>query len=652
MKVILAGNPNTGKTTLFNTLTNSFEHAGNWHGVTVDVKKKTYDYMGEKVEVYDIPGLYSLDAYSKEEKIASDFIENNKNAIVVCLLDANNLKRNLFLGLELKRKTPNLIFAVNMANEVKGLDVKRLEQAVGVKTIAVDARKKRSVKGLKQQIADFVVEQIIPQKTIEKFEIGDFEKKSKEKFQEIANLLNQIGYKKNGVYGNSRLDKFVLSKVGAYVVFAIVMGLVFFITFGKLGTLFSNFVNAIFSKMADKFLNSISGIVKNELLFRFISEGIVSGALSVIGFLPQIILLSSCLNFLEDFGYLSRVAFLFDPLFKKIGLTGRSAFSLIMGFGCTTTAIMTSRNLDNKKLQKKTAVLLPYMSCSAKLPIFAVIASTFFVKYKALMVFLLYLLAILVMLVVALVFSKKDSCSQEQTFLLEMPKYRVPSFSKILSDALVSAKHFIVRVGGAIVLSSMIVFLLYNFNFKLQYVGDGSENSILFCIASIIAPIFKPLGFGSVGAVIAVISGFVAKEMVVSSLAIINKVSVESLALSLVNPQSAVCFSPLSAISFAVFVLFYTPCLSACLMMKKEIGKRVMWQSIVLQSFVAYFLSFLVYSLPNAILSKQYGFFAGIVIFVALMVWGVIKYIKRKNIQVVKLCHKNCKSCKNYSGGE
>lgn len=645
MKVILAGNPNTGKTTLFNTLTNSFEHASNWHGVTVDVKQKQYEYAGKKFEVCDLPGLYSLDAYSKEEKIASDFIEQNRDAVVVCILDANNLKRNLFLALELKEKTPNLIFAVNMAKEVKSFDAKKLEQELGVKTLAIDARKKKSAKTLKEAIADFAIEQIVPNKTLEQFDMSDFEKKSKQKFQEIADLLNRIGYQQNGLYGKSKLDKIVLSKFGSFVIFTLVMGLVFFITFGTIGNTFSEKVNDIFGALSVKLYDFFQGFIKNELLLRFINEGVIAGALSVTSFLPQIILLFACLNFLEDFGYLSRVAFMFDPFFKRLGLTGRSAFSLIMGFGCTTTAIMTSRNLDNKNLQKRTSILLPFMSCSAKLPIFAVIASTFFAKYKALIVFSLYLFAILLMVVVALIFSKKDKEKEEQTFLLEMPKYRAPSLSKVLKNALTAGKNFIVRVGGAIVLSSVVIFMLYNFSFKFQYVGQNSENSILYVLAKLLSWIFKPLGFGSVGATIAIFSGFVAKEMVVSSLAIVNKVPVDGLALSLASSSSAVWFSPISAISFLVFVLLYTPCVSACIMMKKENGRKEMWLSIGLQIGIAYLASFLVYNILSSIVKRQYGFLAGLLILVALAGFAVIKYLKKKNIKSVSACNGSCEAC-------
>lgn len=648
MRIILAGNPNTGKTTLFNTLTNSFEHASNWHGVTVDVKSKKYVFKDKEFEVCDLPGLYSLDAFSKEEKIASDFIDQNQDSIVVCVLDANNLRRNLFLALEIKERTQNVIFAVNMAKEVKSFDAKKLEEKIGVKTIAIDARNKKSVKNLKKEIFDFVQQKVSTLPKVQNFEINEFEKKCKDRFQKISGILSEIGYKPNGVYGNSKIDKIVLSKFGSFFVFALVMAGVFFLTFGFVGDWLSSKFNDFLAMLSEKISFFLNEKIGNSMIVDFVDEGIISGGLSVAGFLPQIILLFACLNFLEDVGYLSRVALMFDPFLKKLGLNGRATFSMIMGFGCTTTAIMTSRNLDNKSLQKRTTVLLPFMSCSAKLPIFAVIVSTFFERYKALMVFSLYMFAVLLMIVVAMIFAKKDKSEEKQTFIMEMPKYRIPNFSKIMKNTFSTAKNFISRVGGAIVISSMIIFVLYNFDFMLHYVGDNSKNSILYSLAKFVAPIFSPLGFGSVGAVIAIFSGFVAKEMVVSSLAIINKVSVDELALSLATSSSAVCFSPASALSFAIFVLIYTPCVSACIMMKKEVGRKTMWLSIVLQICVAYVSSFVVFNLIDSILNQKYAFFTGMVIFVALLVLFVIKYLKKREIKCKDFCGGRCEKCTKH----
>ena len=454
--------------------------------------------------------------------------------------------------------------------------------------------------------------------------------------------MNRIGYQTQGFYGSSNADKVLLSKVGSFVIFAIVMGLVFFITFGPVGDLFAGKVSDSFVLIAQKLMDFFKGFMKSEILLMLIEKGVLGGALSVISFLPQIILLFMCLNFLEDIGYLSRVAFMFDPLFKKLGLTGRSAFSLIMGFGCTTTAVMTSRNLDNKNLQKRTAFLLPYMSCSAKLPIYAVIVSAFFAKYKALIVFSLYMFAILVMVIVALILSKTGGQETKENFLLEMPKYRVPSISKVFKSALSAGKNFLLRVGGAIVISSVVVFFLYNFDFTFKYVGEGGENSILASIAKIISPIFKPLGFGTPGATIAILSGIVAKEMVVSSLSIVNGVSAESLAISLSNPSSAVFFTTTSAISFLVFILLYTPCVSACVSIRKEIGKKSMLKSALLQLLVAYTLSLIVYQVANSIVTKSYPILAGMVVLIAFITFFVIRYLKKKK---VTFSTHSCETC-------
>jgi len=647
MKVLLVGNPNTGKTTLFNTLTKSFEHAGNWHGVTVDVKKKQYKYKGKEFEVCDLPGIYSLDAYSKEEKIAADFIKKNPDSVVVCICDANNLQRNLALALELKEKTKNIVLAVNMAKEVKSLDAKKLEKAIGIKTIALDARKKKSTNSLKEALADFVIDNAIKKPIEAVFDINEFERKTKKTFENITAILNEIGYKRDGIYGESRADKVLLSKIGSFFIFIVVMAAVFFITFGPIGAFLSDKVNLAVKLVLDKIVALISKVIKSEAFLDFLGRGVFGGALTVVGFLPQIILMFMCLNFLEDIGYLSRVAFIFDPLFKKIGLTGRAAFSLLMGFGCTTTAVMTSRNLDNKKMQKRTGILLPFMSCSAKLPVFAVITSAFFATHKAIIVFSLYLFALVLMILVALIFKAADKSEEQETFLIEMPKYRVPSPSKVMKDAFSSAKNFLVRVGGAIVISSMVVFILSSFSFKFNYVGESVNESILASLASVLTPIFKPLGFSSRGAVIAIVVGFFAKEMVVSSLAIINNASMSSLASSLANPASSVCFSPLGAISFLVFVLLYTPCLSACLAMKKELGRKSMWLSILLQIAIAYIASFLVYNLANSIITKAYGMFAGLIIFVAILAIVVIQCLRKKKLKLktAMLCDGCGKKC-------
>lgn len=654
VRVILAGNPNTGKTTLFNTMAKAEEHASNWHGVTVDVKEKKYKFNGKEFLLCDLPGIYSLDAISKEEKIAKEYLENN-DGVIVCITDANNLRRNLFLALELKEKYENVIVAVNMAKEVKSFNADKLSKSLNLKVIGIDARKKKSVNVLKQVILEFsenLTDKKQGKKENHEFSIKDFESKSKVRYEKIDNLLNEAGYQTSGFYGQSKIDKILLNPVLSFIIFGLVMLLVFFITFGPIGNFFSDLITYIFEFLKSKIMLKLESFIFNDVVLRFVDEGVLGGVLSVLTFMPQIMLLFICLNFLEDVGYLSRVAFMFDGVFKKFGLTGRSAFSLIMGFGCTTTAIITTRNLNSKSLRKRTGLMLPFMSCSAKLPIYAVICSAFFAKYKALMVFMLYMLAIIVMLIVALILKFVQKEKEEATFILEMPKYRFPYFKKVISGAMQSAKSFLIRVGGVLLLSSMIIFLLYNFSFRLNYVSESSE-SILGVIADKISFIFTPLGFASSGAVIGIISGIIAKEMVVSSLAIVNSTTLIGLGASLVDPSSSVFFTTASSLSFLVFVLLYPTCISAMVSMKKELGAKTTFLSILIQFISAYSVSMMVYFVAIMITNGFWWISVLVIIFVLLIVFFVLKYLcRRYNLRINMSNHTDCSKCKEKCYGD
>jgi len=654
VKVILAGNPNTGKTTLFNTMTKADEHASNWHGVTVDVKEKKYKFHNEEFTLCDLPGIYSLDAISKEEKIASKYLDENEG-VIVCLTDANNLKRNLYLALELKEKYKNVVIAVNMAKEVKTFDAKKLSEILNVNVIGIDARKKKSVNVLKQVILDFS-KQLKKNDKLEKkpnkaFNIKEFEAKSKARYEKIDNLLKKSGYQTSGFYGQSKADKILLNPVLSFIIFAFVMLLVFFITFGPIGSFLSDAISYVFQLLKNEIITKLESFIYNDVVLGFIEEGVLGGILTVLSFMPQVILLFICLNFLEDIGYLSRVAFMFDGVFKKFGLTGRSVFSLIMGLGCTTTAIITTRNLNSKSLRKRTGLMLPFMSCSAKLPIYAVICSAFFSKYKALMVFLLYMLAIVIMLIVSLVLKFVQKEHEEEMFILEMPKYRFPYFKKIISGAMQSAKSFLIRVGGVLLLSSMIIFLLYNFSFKFTYVTESGE-SMLGVIAKNISFIFTPLGFASAGAVVGIMSGIIAKEMVVSSLAIVNSTTLAGLGASLVDPSSSVFFTTASSLSFLVFVLLYPTCISAMVSMKKELGVKTTFLSILIQFVTAYVASMLIYFVVNLIEIGLWWISVLIIIFVALFVFFVLKYLCRRYNLRIKLSNNGCSNCKEKCYGD
>lgn len=656
-KVLLCGNPNTGKTTLFNTLSKSNEKASNWHGVTVGVKEKVFKIKDENFILCDLPGIYSFNGLSEEEKISSNYIIENKDEMIVCVVDANNLKRNLLLVLEIKNITNNLIVAVNMANEVKCLDEKKLSENLGVKVVCIDARKKKSVNKLKSAICDFNIKTLKQNNEFSGFlsnvindKLDKFENYVQDKFGYIDELLVKSGYDKIGAYGQSKLDKVLLNPFLAPLIFLGIMALTFFITFGFIGEIFTSMFNGFMNGVAEEVFSFLSVKLKNDNLLLFLKEGIISGVLTVLGFLPQILLMSLCLNILEDFGYLSRVSVMFDGYLKKIGLSGKSIFSLVMGFGCTTSAVITTRNLGLKEERGKTVLALPFVSCSAKLPVYSVICSVFFAKYKAFCVFCLYIFAILLMVLVMYIFKCLEKTQNDNFFILELPKYRVPKLKKVFMDSFSVVKSFVLKIGFSILISSVVVYLLYNLNFKMQVVTNKAE-SIIYVLADKFSFILAPLGLNMAGVLIALISGLVAKEMVVSSLVIINSCDISVLGETLIDSSSVVHFSSLTSIVFLVFVLLYSPCVSSLISVRKELGVRVMFKSFLLQSFIAYLVSFIVYILGLFVVKGMWWLSLILCISLAIIMIVVIKLIKRKNIHVetnIKCLNCEGNRCGNY----
>lgn len=629
--IILIGNPNTGKTTLFNTLTKSNNHVGNWHGVTVDSSSSKFKHKGVEHTINDLPGVYSLNAYSPEEKVSTDFLNNNKDSLVVNICDANNLKRNLLLCLELLEKGHKVVLAVNMANEVKDIDYSRLSKSLGVVAVPVDARKKKGVQPLLDVInkIDDKYNPIANLPYIGKL-VGSTDADIITRFNYIDNIIRDISPAIEKIYGFSKLDKLLYNKFLVVPIFLCVLLLVFSITFGAISQNFSVLVENSFGFFADKFNDLLCKLTISSWAHTLIMQGVIGGIGVVVSFLPQVVLLFLCMNFLEDIGYLSRVAFMLDGSLKKIGLTGKSVFSLLMGYGCTTTALLTTKGLDNINLRKRTAFILPFASCSAKLPVYALICSAFFTKHKVIIVFGLYLLGAAIGLATAAI-SNKLTKTKEQTFIMEMPPLRIPTIGKTLVNVKSNVINFIKRVGGTLVICSVIVWLISNFSFSFAYVG-ATDNSIIQILAKYISFIFKPLGFGSWGAVAALLVGLVAKEMIVSCLSIANGVvgSLAALATSLTISTNAVFFTPASSISFLVFILLYSPCISALSVTAKEMGKKFAIKLFAFQFAIAYISSFIVYRLALMASIGQVWQFLLIAFSLAMAITFVIKYIKKK----------------------
>ena len=699
-KILLVGNPNTGKTTFFNTLCKANEHIGNWHGVTVDAKSKVIKLDDKQVEVVDLPGLYSLTNYSFEEKVSKEFLYSTDD-LCLNICDANNLSRNLFLTLQLLEMGKKVVMIVNMKKEFlkakKRLDIEKLSKKLDMPIYFLDAVDKKQVKNcvieilktdvvrskiqldyisklsinkLKQKLGkednffvsdvyesiklleqdEYVIEKCMlddNQKTLIKTQFDYTDKVAFYRYEFIEKIMS-VCYENVGVYGKSKIDKILLNKFLALPIFICILALIFFLTFSSVGALLTDALALATENLFSKPLyNLIAGITNNDFILSFFSDGLIGGVVSVINFLPQVVLLFMFFDILEQSGYMSRLAFTLEDFFAKIGLSGKSVFTLLMGFGCATTASLTSRNLEDKNGKIKTAILTPYLSCSAKLPLYATICGAFFVKTKTIVVLSMYLLGVVVALIMSLILNKTVLKTGEQSFLLEFPPYRRPSIKRLLKNICTNAKQFIVRVGSVMLCFSIIIWFMQNCNFKLQF---GADDTILKVLGQIIAPILTPLGLNSWGIACSLLCGIVAKEMIVSTIGIVNNVSsISSISISesLLIATSSICFSKTTALSYLVFSLLYFPCASTIAVFRQEIGTKWTIFACFIQLLSAYAITFVIYRVYsyfvcNGIVAGILSLLIFILISVAFIYGFVVLFNKRKN----KKCTR-CVICKN-----
>ena len=698
-EILLVGNPNSGKTTLYNALTRSNEHIGNWHGVTVEEKKKTMKVGDKNFLLVDTPGLYSLCPLSFEEEVSFKIIENKKYKKIINICDRNNLQRNLYLSLCLLEENLDIVIAINeIDKKVKyKVDEKKLSNFLGCDVLLINAEKKIKVQSLKEsllkerarkplpylrQINFSVVKDYFKDKSEnekEIFAIKAFERNENffklkgfndEEIKKIFSLvpenslevLTQARYafldeviekscqKVNFTYGKSKLDKILLNKYLALPLFLLIIAFIFFLTFFSLGAFLSDLLSSFLNLISSPILSWLKNILGESWIYYLFSDAIFNGLSTVLSFLPQVVLLFFFLSLLEDSGYMSRIAFTFEDILGKVGLSGKSIYTLLMGFGCSTTAIMTARNMDDKNSKIKTALLCPYMSCSAKIPIYTVIGGAFFGANNIFVIMGLYLLGVVVAILVSLILDRTVLKSENQTFILEFPPYRVTSLKRLKNILKNNVKTFLVKVGSIMIAMNIIVFLLSSFTFKLQFVLDGS-GSMLESIGRFLAPIFEPLGFNNWAIVSALLAGLVAKEVVVSSIAMFNGIDYNATKLissSILLSTSVVYFpSSASVLSFLVFCLLYTPCLASISMMKAEIGTKWTIVGIIIQLVVAYVLSFIVYN--TALSFEIFGFwptFLVILAFVLIMISIFLIYHLIKH----KKCPLNCSNCHKKCG--
>ena len=706
-KLILIGNPNVGKTTLFNYLTNSFEHTGNWHGVTVDEKEKDILIENNLVTIVDLPGLYSLSSYSFEEQVAIDYLlKQSERESIINVCDANLLERNLYLTLQLIEMGINPILFINFDKEIKKkgieynyrklsdlLNINLLTNSGMTKYKLIDLMKDKNKKAIKlsyinklplNDILDILArsqkenfygkENFLAIKILEKDEniIGKLKLTSYQK-SKIKNIIDKEDYqtkiakfryefiseilslckkeKKENVYGKFFIDKVILNKFLCLPIFLLILTSIFFITFSSLGDLLSQslktLIDVIIGNPINNFLIKINAPAWIIGLF---SNALIGGVGGLFSFIPQVVLLFLFLSFLEESGYMSRLAFCFEDLFYKFGLSGKSIFTVIMSFGCTTTAILTSRNIEDKNTKIKTALISPYMSCSAKLPVYAVIGGAFFGKGNIFIIISLYIIGVIVGLLLSKALSRKILQSGERSFILEFPPYRFPNLKKIIIVIVQNIKSFIIKITTILLSFSVIVWIFQNFSFKFEYIPTSqSAVSMLEFTCEKLSFIFRPIGLDNWGIVASLFVGIVAKEMIVGTMAIINKLPntnnfTDRLGESFITSGFVINFSPITAIIMMIFSLLYMPCISTIAVMKKEIGIRWTIISCLLQFIIAYFICFVIYNFYIGNIISKILISLSTLFFIVFIFYLSNKLTKKNN-----LCNFNCKNCKKCS---
>lgn len=575
----LIGNPNVGKTSLFNMLTGSNQYVGNWAGVTVEKKE---GFMNETLKIVDLPGIYAMDTFSSEEKVAKDFLASKEADFIINIVDASNLERNLYLTTQIKEYNTPILLVLNMMDvaAAKGLkiDTDLLSRKLGVTVATISASKGKGLDELKSLLdrGDFLRDPIE----------NDFQfQDEREAYSFISDILTAAVKKKdaNKKTRTEKIDKLVLNKFLAYPLFFLMLWVIFEFTFSWVGQPLADFLSYL---VDDRLVPALAVLLSNSSPWfsSLIIDGIVGGVGSVIVFLPVILTLFLGISFLEDSGYMARAAFIMDKAMRKMGLSGKAFIPLIVGFGCSVPGIMTARTLESEKDRKLTALLVPLMSCNARLPVYALFASVFFPGRESAVVFSLYLLGILLAFMLGMFFKRTIFRKDEEPFIIELPEYKAPELKNLMNHTWDKGKGFLKKAGTLIFSVSVVVWVLSNFNFSGM---TDINNSILASIGGFVSPVFAPLGFASWQNAVSLITGLMAKEVVLGTMGVIYG---GSLAASL---QSH--FTPASAYAFLVFVLLYTPCVSVIATLKKEFGGWLAAFSVTYQLVLAWIVSFLVY---------------------------------------------------------
>ena len=659
LHVALVGNPNSGKSTLFNQFTGNHQHVGNWPGVTVEKKDGSIFYSGIKVNIVDLPGVYSLSPCSFEEIITRNYLLENPVDVIINIVDSTNLERNLYLTTQLLELKKPVVVALNMWDLLKNKNIKikieELEKFIKVPVIPISASKATNLDALLSNIVNsyktktketniFNEETTAALKSIEKILINFGEtresvswlalkifeddklilnklKLSKNILKDIDKIKENIKLKENterqtliatqrysylsklcksvtkkGEDKKARLtdvlDNVLLNKFLAFPLFFLIIASIFYVTFGPLGNFLKDIINSFICNDVGStsyiFLNNLGASNWCKSLIR---DGIIQGVGAVVSFLPQIILLFTLLSFLEDSGYMARAAFIMDKPLKTIGLSGKAFVPLLMGFGCSVPAVMGTRILEKDKDKKHTIFMIPFMSCSAKMPIYAMFISVFFNEHRVFAIFSVYLIGILLSIFTGLVLKKIDNKKEQSVFIMELPEYKLPTAKNLFYHVFEKVKDFLEKAATVLIGASIVIWFLQSFSFSFKMVEDSSQSMLAF-LGEKIAPLFTLCGFGDWKASVSLICGVIAKESVISTMAILYNTS-EGANLRDLLMQN---FTKASAYSFMIFALLYTPCMAALSAIKKELSSRkLFYLYVIYQLVLAWTVSALVF---------------------------------------------------------
>lgn len=656
----LVGNQNCGKTTLFNQLTGSNQHVGNFPGVTVERKSGTVR-SHKDCTIVDLPGIYAFRPYTDEEIVTRDFILDDKPDGIINIIDATNIERNLYLTLQLMELQTPMVLALNMMDEVYGnggsVEIEALSEALGIPVVPISAVKNEGVQELMDTAVQTAKQRRLPQVTDfcpfgpvhrcihavchmiedhaketglpvrfaatkliendpilrEKLQVHENELEAME--HAVDQMEAECGLDRNAALADmrysfiegvcartvvkcqesrehrrsERIDRVLTGKYTAIPVFLFVMMGIFFLTFNVIGKILSDWLAMGIEWLTHVVDLGLTAYGINPIVHSLVVDGIFTGVGTVLSFLPIIVTLFFFLSILEDTGYMARVAFVMDQLLRRIGLSGRSIVPMLIGFGCSVPAIMATRTLSSERDRKMTILLTPFMSCSAKIPIYGVFSAAFFPRHAALVMIGLYVTGILVGILAAMVLDKTAFRGNPVPFVMELPNYRFPSLKSVGLLMWDKAKDFLERAFTVIFLATIVIWFLQTFDPRLNVVTNQTE-SLLAMVGALLAPLFAPLGFGDWRAATALISGFIAKESVVSTLGVLLGSA------SNVGGALSAMFTPVTAVSFLIFTLLYTPCVAAITAVRRELGSG--WKAAgvaLLQCCVAWLVSFVVY---------------------------------------------------------